>query len=231
MVPNSQGLAALARTFEPGREYPVIPNGADTELFYPGESPRKPGPARLFFHGRVVYQKGLDVLFDALGRLDASLDWRLHIAGDGPQRPHLEEAARRLGMAPHITFHGWMHRPQLAELMRSMDAYVFCSRDEGMPNAVLEAMASGLPVIATRIAGSEELVREGRTGFLVAPEAALELSQALDGLLRCDPQKRKAMGMAARRGVLEEYAWSAVAGRYLELCRDAVARRSRTCAA
>lgn len=231
VVPNSQGLAALARAFEPGLAYPVIPNGADTTLFYPGESASQPGPVRLFFHGRVVYQKGLDILFEALASLDASLDWRLHIAGDGPQRPQLEEAAQISGIAPRITFHGWTHRPQLAELMRSMDAYVFCSRDEGMPNAVLEAMACGLPVIATRIAGSEELVREAVTGRLVASESVQELSQALNAMLRCAPEERKAMGVAGRRLVLEEYSWTRTAQRYLELCRNAAAHREGPCAA
>ncbi|MFP5223821.1 MAG: glycosyltransferase family 4 protein [Acidobacteriota bacterium] len=218
VVPNSQGLAALARTFEPKLGYPIIPNGADTDFFSPRTGARVPGPVRLFFHGRVVFQKGLDTLLAALGQLPPDAPWELHIAGDGPQRPELEAQAARLGIADRVVFRGWMRRPELSRVLREMDLYVFPSRDEGMPNAVLEAMASGLPVVATRIAGSEELVVPEVTGLLAAPESATELARAVSRLVG-DARTREAMGRAGRRRVLDEYSWASVAARYLELCR------------
>lgn len=219
VVPNSGGLAALARAFEPHLDYPVIPNGADTDLFSPRTGERSPGPVRLFFHGRVVYQKGLDTLLAALGQIAPDMPWELHIAGDGPQRPELEALAARLGIADRVVFRGWMRRPELSRVLRDMDLYVFPSRDEGMPNAVLEAMASGLPVVATRIAGSEELVIPEVTGLLTAPQSATELSQAISRLLG-DAQLREALGRAGRQRVEREYSWASVAARYLELCRS-----------
>lgn len=218
VVPNSEGLAALARTFEPRLGYPIIPNGADTELFFPRQGERLPGPVRLFFHGRVVYQKGLDTLLAALGQLAPDLPWELHIAGDGPQRPELEAQAAGLGIADRVIFRGWMRRPELSRVLRDMDLYVFPSRDEGMPNAVLEAMASGLPVVATRIAGSEELVVPEATGLLTAPQSATELAQAISRLVQ-NKDEREAMGRAGRQRVEREYSWASVAARYLELCR------------
>lgn len=219
VVPNSQGLAALARAFEPRLAYPIIPNGADTDLFSPRPGGRAPGPVRLFFHGRVVFQKGLDTLLAALGRISPDMPWELHIAGDGPQRPDLEAQAAALGIADRVIFRGWMRRPELSLVLRDMDLYVFPSRDEGMPNAVLEAMASGLPVVATRIAGSEELVVPEVTGLLAAPESASELAQAISRLIG-DSQLREAMGQAGRQRVQREYSWASVAARYLELCRS-----------
>lgn len=218
VVPNSQGLAALARAFEPKLGYPIIPNGADTEFFYPRRGERAPGPVRLFFHGRVVFQKGLDTLLAALGQIAPDIAWELHIAGDGPQRHELETQAATLGIADRVVFRGWMRRPELSRVLRDMDLYVFPSRDEGMPNAVLEAMASGLPVVATRIAGSEELVVPEVTGLLAAPESSTELAQAISRLAG-DAQTREAMGRAGRQRVEREYSWASVAARYLELCR------------
>jgi len=234
VVPNSAGLAELARAFEPGLDYPVIPNGADIEMFRPREGLRRPGPVRLFFHGRVVYQKGLDTLMSALGLLAPEPAWELHIVGDGPQRPELEAQARNLGMADRVFFRGWMRRPELAGIMRDMDVYAFASRDEGMPNAVLEAMASGLPVAATRIAGNEELVVPEVTGLLVAPDSPGDLSIALARLIggHDDPQAqawRENLGLAGRELVEREYSWASVASRYLTLCEGLT--RTTSCAA
>jgi len=217
VVPNSQGLAALARAFEPGLTYPIIPHGADTTLFAPREAPRAPGPARFFFHGRLVFQKGLDVGFRALAMLPNQLAWEFHLAGDGPQRAALETQAHELGLADRIFFRGWMSRPDLAKLMQDMDAYFFPSRDEGMPNSVLEAMASGLAVATTRIAGCEELVIPGVNGFLAPPDAPEPLAEALAKLIT-DENLRDLMGKASRLRVLDEYSWTNAAARYLELC-------------
>ena len=229
VVPNSAGLAALARTFEPGLDYPVIPNGADTDLFKPRPTPRRPGPVRLFFHGRVVYQKGLDVLLAALGQLPNAPDpaWELHVAGDGPQRAELEAQARAQRIADRVFFRGWTRRPELAAIMQDMDAYVFASRDEGMPNAVLEAMAAGLPVVATSIAGSEELVLPEITGLLVAPDSPEELSLALARIIGGPGPAgeqaetwRACLGQAGRKRVEKNYSWASVAVGYLALCHD-----------
>ena len=219
VVANSQGLAELARTSAPRLQVPVIANGADTRLFHPRSGARREGPVRIGFSGRVVRQKGLDVVLDALSRLDADPAWELHVIGDGPARQELASQAQKLGLSERIFFRGWQPREELAKLLRDMDAYVFASRDEGMSNAVLEAMASGLAVAASRIAGNEELVAEAVTGFLVPPQSPGELAQALQTLI-ASPTARQDMGAAGRARVETLYSWEETANQYLALCKS-----------
>ncbi|MFP5258146.1 MAG: glycosyltransferase family 4 protein [Acidobacteriota bacterium] len=232
VVANSQGLAALARKTAGQTPIAMIPNGVDTARFFPGPTPApagqpeataKPdgsGPVRLLFVGRVVHQKGLDVLLAALAELPSGLKWSLDIVGDGPLRPALAEQAARLGLAGRVRFAGWATREAMPDILRAADLFVFASRDEGMPNAVLEAMASGLPVAATRISGNEELVLDGETGLLVPPDDVAALAGALGRLLG-DRDLRRRLGAAGRERVVREYSWRSVAERYAALCAGA----------
>ncbi len=221
VVANSAGLQTLALRFAPELPVAVIPNGVDAQTFHPAAESERPsgGPVRLLFVGRVVFQKGLDVLLRALADLPAPLAWDIEIIGDGDQRAALTAEAARLGLSTRITFAGWCDRARIAERYRAADIFVFPSRDEGMPNVVLEAMASGLPIVATAIAGSEELVREGGNGHLVPAENAAALTAALARLI-ADPAQCRAMGRASRAIVEREYTWARVAASYLEKLRE-----------
>lgn len=221
VVANSAGLQALGQRFAPELPIGVIPNGVDTQMFFPAaEGPAISGqPVKMLFVGRVVFQKGLDVLLKALASLPAELDYRLEIIGDGDQRPVLAAEAERPGLAGRITFSGWCDRAAIAERYRQADVFVFPSRDEGMPNVVLEAMASGLPIVATAIAGSEELVREGENGHLVPAEDVAALSAAIARMLR-EPEVRRTMGRESRARIEREYTWNRVAAGYLDLARE-----------
>jgi glycosyltransferase involved in cell wall biosynthesis len=221
VVANSAGLQALALRFAPQLPVAVIPNGVDARNFHPLATGDKhhTGPVRLLFVGRVVFQKGLDVLLEALAGLPMGTDYELEIIGDGDERPALTLEAARLGVAPRITFTGWCERIAIAERYRQADIFVFPSRDEGMPNVVLEAMASGLPIVATAIAGSEELVREGENGHLVPAEDAAALTAALARLI-AQPETRQTMGRASRERIEREYTWKRVAEAYLELAHQ-----------
>jgi glycosyltransferase involved in cell wall biosynthesis len=220
VIANSTGLQMLALRFAPELPIRVIPNGVDATTFYPApDSTEHRGPVRLLFVGRVVFQKGLDVLFRALAALPKGLDYQLEIIGDGDKRPELTIEAARLGLAPRIEFAGWCDRAHIGARYRAADLFVFPSRDEGMPNVVLEAMASGLPIVATAIAGNEELVRNGENGHLVPPENHSALTTALARLI-AQPETRRAMGRASRVIVEREYTWARVASCYLELLRE-----------
>ncbi|HUF37252.1 MAG TPA: glycosyltransferase family 4 protein [Anaerolineales bacterium] len=213
VVANSRGLRAMAQRFERRVPIETIPNGVDPAAFAPPE--RDWGEVRLLFVGRVVYQKGLDLLLHALGRL-ADRPWTLTVAGDGPQRDPLETLAERLGIAGRIRFAGWLQGENLVRAYHAANLFAYPSRHEGMPNAVLEAMASGLPVIATRISGNEELVVEGETGLLVESENQQALEGALADLM-ADGDLRRRLGAAGRARAVERYPWERVTARYLEV--------------
>lgn len=220
VVANSNGLRDLAVKAADGHPVHVIPNGVDAERFHPNPPPPVDAASahlRLVFSGRLVHQKGLDLLLPALAGLPADApDWRLTLIGDGPERPALEHLAARLGLTPRVHFHGWTDRSAMPGVLRDADLYVFPSRDEGMPNTVLEAMASGLPVLTTRIPGCDELVLPGETGWLAAPEDVAALTAALQEAL-ADRDRLRRFGQAGRQRVLDHYSWRAVADAYVAL--------------
>jgi glycosyltransferase involved in cell wall biosynthesis len=221
VIANSQGLHQLAKAFEPNLAIGIIPNGVDLAS-YRTES-RQWSPPHMLFTGRVVHQKGLDVLFQALANL-LDLEWDLTIVGDGPQRDPLTEKARDLQIDQRVFFGGWLGRQEVIQQYQRANLFVFPSRHEGMPNAVLEAMASGLPVIATRISGNEELVEPGKTGYLIPSEDQKGLEDALRQVLS-DPELRQQLGQAGCQKVAAEYSWTSVSRQYLEILEKAVNQR------
>lgn len=217
VVANSGGLRATAERFAPDLPILEIPNGVDTERFAPAP-PREGAPQHLLFVGRLARQKGVDVLLEALAKI-AALPWRLTIAGDGPERAALAEQAARLGLAKRVHFRGWVQREELPELYRSADVFVFPSHDEGMPNVVLEAMASGLPIVATQVPGNDELVREN--GRLVPAGDPSSFAEALAPLLT-DASLRRMLGERSRSLTLAHHSWAAPAAAYETLFTNIV---------
>jgi glycosyltransferase involved in cell wall biosynthesis len=210
VVANSHGLRQLATAFDSRFEIPIIPNGIDLDAYkIAGRNWTFP---RLLSAGRIVHQKGLDLAMRALGGLK-ELEWEWRIAGDGPQLPVLQSLAKELGIDDRVFFLGWQSREGLMKCYQRANIFFFPSRHEGMPNAMLEAMASGLPVIASCIAGNEELVVDGETGYLVPSENVDSLQAALRKLLS-DPMLRQQMGMASRKYVEANYSWESTAQQY-----------------
>ena len=220
VIANSNGLAELARQFAPDVDIGMTPAGADLRALTPPTVPTLEGPLRLLFVGRLVPQKGLDVLFRALSSLKDHGDWTLTIAGEGPLKDELARAVRGLHLGDRVVFRGWLERDHLPAVYKDADVFVLPSRDEGMPNAMLEAMAAGTPVVGSRVAGIEEVVMDGETGFLIAPEDAEGLADALRTLIE-DRDKTYALGQAARKRAERQYDWTITAEAYFSLLCDA----------
>jgi len=184
----------------------VIPNGVDLARFdhaspVDRSSIGVPTDAVLTLYvGRLDPQKGLDTLLKAAaGVARVRPDWHLALAGDGPLRPDLmAQAARLLDLAGRVHWLG--RRDDVPSLLGSADLLVLPSLWEGMPNVVLEAMAAGVPVVATRVEGTEDLVLPGQTGWLVPPGAVEPLTQALLGAAE-DAERRQAFGRNGRSRV------------------------------
>jgi len=221
VIANSNGLAALARAHAPDRDIGVIPAGGDVIGITPKNDYAHGGEVRLLFVGRLVKQKGLDVLLTALAKVSSALKWRLVMAGDGPEWPMIAAQAARLALVDRIELHGWQGWNTLPATYRAADIFVLPSRDEGMPNALLEAMATGLPVIGTRIAGTQEAVLDGETGLLVPAEDADALADALTKLI-ADPTRWEPMGRAGRARVETYFSWNSVAEKWLDVIERAI---------
>jgi glycosyltransferase involved in cell wall biosynthesis len=147
--------------------------------------------------GRLTAIKGQDVLIGAVSELkQAGEDVFLVLLGEGERRGDLEEMARRLEVSGSICLLGW--RPDVATVMASFDIFCLPSLNEGMGKVIVEAMAMGLPIVASDVGGIKDLVRNGENGLLVPPGDAAALKEALWSLCR-DPEKRRRMGAAGRQ--------------------------------
>ena len=170
-----------------------------------GLGARREDPAQLLCVGRLVAEKGHAVLLDAVARLAREgRNVEALIVGSGPQRDALQRQAVRLGIEERIILCGALAPDEVAA--RYAQARVFCSPSfaEGVPVVLMEAMASGCPVIATAIAGVRELVRDGDTGLLVTPGNSQELAAAI-GLLLDSPELSDELARAARAHVCGEF--------------------------
>jgi glycosyltransferase involved in cell wall biosynthesis len=226
VIANSEGLADLAQRHDARARIGVIPAGADVEGIAPKSDYSAQQHVEFLFVGRMVKQKGLDVLFDAFGKLDHALDWRLTIVGEGPERSALTAQAARLNIAGRITFKAWTDRSALPGIYRNADVFVLPSRAEGMANALLDAMASGLPVIGTRVAGTAEVMTDEKTGLLVPPENSDELAAAIATLVN-DGARREAYGRAARERVETSYSWASAAERWAAVLENSIAVKDK----
>jgi glycosyltransferase involved in cell wall biosynthesis len=218
LIANSAGLADLARRAWPEARVDVVPNGVDVDAFWPpADRVRPANPLRVLCVGRLVRQKAFSSVLDAvaMGRAPAVV----RIVGDGPLRAPLMAQAASLGV--RAEFSGWVDRADLPVHYQWADVLCLPSFEEGMPNVVLEAMAAGLPTIASDVYGMRDLVEAGQTGCLVAAGDARGIARALERLA-VEPELVRRMGERAR-AVAESYAWSAVAAAYRRLLVEAVA--------
>jgi len=231
VVANSPSLAALSMRTDPG-EVQVVRNGVDTEYFSPAPTARsrsESDPFRLLAVGRFHAHKNHAFLIRALAALPESVRarTRLDLVGDGPDRAMLESQAAAAGVAGIVAFRGWMERDRLHDLYREADCFVMPSVREGMPNVALEALASGLPVLASRAPGHEDVVIQDRTGYLFGLDGPEEFV-SLVARLADDADLCAQLGAEARRVAVAEHSWERTASAYLEFFeRVGVARGGR----
>ena len=201
-----------------------IPNGVDAERFRPS-SAREPLRQRLglrgnvaIFAGRLDPQKSLPVLIDAWTIVASRLsDATLLPVGGGDQTEELKRLVQQRNLSARVLF--CAEQPDVLPYLQAADLFVLPSLAEGMSNALLEAMACGLPCVATRIGGNLELIRDGDNGRLVEPNDPSRLAEALLEMLG-DGEGSHRMGLAARQTVEERYAMPRITEQYLHLYRE-----------
>jgi glycosyltransferase involved in cell wall biosynthesis len=152
--------------------------------------------SRLIFVGRLAAVKGIPILLEAVTQLrQHHPDIELVLAGDGPDRAWIEHKADELAIGDRVRITGYLSQERVREALTESDIFVMASFAEGVPVVLMEAMATGLPVIATRIAGIAELVEDGESGYLTPPSDVDSLVERIDMLLR-DADLRNRMGAA-----------------------------------
>ena len=193
----------------------VIPNGVDLTRFRP--TPHAEGPVRVMVVGRLIFNKGPQFVVEAAPKVLARYpDTRFVFVGDGPMEEELRAEVLRSGIGGNVEFLG--HRDDIPELLAAGSMAVRASLSEGLPLVALEAMAAGLPVIATDVGGTREVVDDGMTGYLLQPN---DVEGLVDRICRLvgDAQLRSAMGERGRALVEQGYDWSRIAERTAEVYR------------
>jgi len=210
---RSSVAEARAQGF-PDARIALMPNGVDTGRFRPAGG-HAGARSRIVYAGNLSANKGLEVLLDAFSLLQREhAGLMLDIYGSGPLEESLGNAAAGPGLAGGVVLHG-----RVTDLERHFDStciFVQPSLAEGMSNVILEAMAAGLPVVATRTGAAGDIIRDGVSGLLVDPGSARQIHAAVQRLL-CDEPLAERIGRQARAAVEAACSIESVAGNYLEL--------------
>lgn len=171
--------------------------------------------------GRLSHEKGADIFLRAAARVLAQVPGvAFVVAGDGPERDKLESLIDELGIRRSVSMLG--RRDDMPAVYALLDVMVVSSRQEGLPMAILEGMASALPLVATAVGQVPSVVLDGRTGLLVPPEDLDRLAANIVDLLR-DPARRASLGAAGRQLVQDEYSAERMATDYIAVYEEAIA--------
>jgi len=212
----------------------VVENGVDAERFHPGRLSAGeradlglPTNGRLLGTiGRLSPQKDHPTLLRAFAQVARRVgDLRLLIVGDGPERSRLEALAHELGLSDRVLFYGTT--TETAPIYRGLEAFALTSRWEGLSNVVLEAMASGVPVVATRVEGTTRVLTDGLNGFVVEVGDADGVAEKLVRLIQ-DPELAGQLGAAGLERVRRDFSLSRMAREYEALYEDVLAESPRS---
>ncbi|HEY8943248.1 MAG TPA: glycosyltransferase family 4 protein, partial [Polyangiaceae bacterium] len=197
----------------------VVHCGVDDKFL--GEEPTPvPAARRLVCIGRLAGAKGQSLLVEAAARLKREgMDFEIVLAGSGPMHDELEELVARLDVRDRVKLLGWVSNQTVREELLAARAMVLPSFAEGLPVAVMESLAMGRPVIASRIAGTPELVEHGVSGWLVDAGSLESVTNALREALNAEPEQLTRMGASGRRRVQEHHDASREAMKLLSLMR------------
>jgi glycosyltransferase involved in cell wall biosynthesis len=220
LIANSDGLRYRARKFEEKYPITVIENGVDNQFFAPKvKCENEQSIIKILFVSRLIEGKGLQYLIPNLNEINDKVSKicgksvRLVIVGDGPYRDELEKITVQSGTGGLISFEGRKDKEEVKSYYQDADIFVLPSLSEGMPNVVLEAMASGLPIIMTPCEGSKELITDN--GIITT------LDDLKDNIIKLcsDKDMRIEMGHKSLERVKINFQWESIARRYMEILK------------
>ncbi len=216
LVACSEGLKSRALRFMPSAAIDVIPNGVDLERFFPSKTTQLSDELKLVTAGRLSVTKRIEMLIDAVDLLiKQGYKVRFSIIGGGAAEESLRQLIIEKNLTPFIELTGRVEPEKIPDFYRGSAIYISATMQEGMSNAMLEAMASGLPVITTRCEGVEELIVDN--GIIVEQASAEPIAEAIKELA-IDRNRCEQMSIGARTRV-EQFTWKNVADEYLDCYR------------
>jgi glycosyltransferase involved in cell wall biosynthesis len=220
VVANSKGLKSLAHQTDSKQEIGVIYNGIDIEEFKADNSRKENGKIYLTIGAtRVTARKGINYLIEAVDLLKEKFpNIFVEIMGEGDAKDDLENQTKKLGLEKKVKFLGRVPREKTFSYYQKADIFVLPSLNEGMSNAMLEALSSGLPIVSTDTGGADELVKEGVNGYIVKMKDARDLAEKLEKIIS-NEELRVRMGRESRK-IAEKMSWEKVAKQYVNLYRN-----------
>ncbi len=209
----SQGLKQRALNFAPNANINVIPNGVELDRFTPTESKPDLKDLKLLTVGRLSESKRIELLIEAMQTIKNKFPKAtLTIAGSGGLYQKLDQLIKNKNMQNHIKMPGAVDSENMPDLYRQHHIFVTATAQEGMSNAMLEAMASGLPIITTHCEGTEELIADN--GIVVDSPKALDIAENIINLAEND--QRYGQMCSAARSKAEQFTWENVANQYIK---------------
>jgi phosphatidyl-myo-inositol dimannoside synthase len=222
----SQEHQHLAHRTMPNLEIPIIYNGVDTTVFHSNNEHRQRTAINILCVGRLIERKGQHHLLQAFATLQnrSNHALKLTLVGTGDAEDSLRRLAVSLSVADAVCFAGFVPREDMPELFRQADIFVLPSQNEGMSIALLEAMASGLPVVVTDTGGTQELIKGN--GFIVPWGEPGALAEVLSRMIDC-ADLRESLG-AMSREIAAQFDWKSITEKYLEICDNIRSSRGHT---
>jgi glycosyltransferase involved in cell wall biosynthesis len=213
VISNSEAMARQAERSLKGLSVETVHNGVDLTVYRPRQSANRSGePLRVLYAGRLVRVKRLEELIRVWAGVvkQSQVPVMLELAGFGPEREGLERLVGELGLSDHVNFLGQLDEAAMIQAYQRASIFVSWSRDEGLPNAVLEAMACGLPVVLSDIGPHREIVADSDGGILCDADPPSDLLTSLLDLIH-NPDERALMGRLGRGTIEARFSWQRTA--------------------
>ncbi len=213
VISNSEAMARQAEGAVAGLSVSTVHNGVDLDRYRPPEPGcRSAAPVRVLYSGRLVKVKRLDAVIrtwaEVVRKSQAPLV--LDLAGFGPERDVLERLVSELGLGDSVRFLGYLDEERMIRAYQEASLFVSFSRDEGLPNSVLEAMACGLPLVLSDIGPHREILADSGAGVLADPDDPDSLGSSLLRMIH-SPEERELMGQLGRTSVEGRFSWKRTA--------------------